>query len=157
MRLIKVAVSSVKTKVGAVRSNVDRALAHARDMAAADVTLGVFQEQVIGGYPAEDLVQWRTFVDAQRAELERFCRATADIGTAFVLGMTVTHDACPFAAAAVVHRGAVLGVVPKEKLPTYNVFYEARTFSFGVPYLDRKIWGDVPFGDYLFRFDWGTL
>jgi NAD+ synthase (glutamine-hydrolysing) len=33
------------------------------EMAAADVTVGAFPEQVIGGYPAEDLVQWRGFVD----------------------------------------------------------------------------------------------
>ena len=33
----------------------------------------------------------------------------------------------------IVHRGQILGFVPKEKLPTYNVFYEARTFSHGGP------------------------
>ena len=33
------------------------------------------------------------------------------------------------------NAGSVLGVVPKEKLPTYNVFYEARTLSRGGPLL----------------------
>jgi len=157
MRLVKVAVASVDTTVGAVTSNVDRAAALAREMGAADVTVGCFQEQLIGGYPPEDLVQWRAFVDAQRRELARFAAATADLGTAFTVGLTVEHEAHRYNAAAVVHRGRVLGVVPKEKLPTYNVFYEARTFARGRPYLDATLWDGVPFGDLLFRFDWGVL
>ena len=59
-------------------------------------------------------------------------------------------------AAAVVHGGRLLGFVPKEKLPTYNVFYEARTFSRGGPGLALDADG-VPLGDYLFGFDFGTV
>jgi NAD+ synthase (glutamine-hydrolysing) len=157
MRLIKVAVGSIKTTVGAVRTNTARAIADARAMAAADVTLGVFQEQVIGGYPAEDLVQWGSFVLSQREALAGFAHATADLGTVFVVGVTAESHAHLYNCAAVIHRGGILGLVPKEKLPTYSVFYEARTLSPGVPYLDETIWDGVAFGDLLFRFDWGTL
>lgn len=59
MRLVKIALGSVNPTVGSVRSNTDRCLAMAREMAADDVTVGAFPEQVIGGYPSEDLVQWR--------------------------------------------------------------------------------------------------
>lgn len=55
-----------------------------------------------------------------------------------------------------VHGGAILGFVPKEKLPTYNVFYEARTFSRGVPGLALEA-GDVPVGDSLLEFDFGLI
>jgi NAD+ synthase (glutamine-hydrolysing) len=55
-----------------------------------------------------------------------------------------------------VHRGKVLGLVPKEKLPTYNVFYEGRTFSRGGPGLDLDASG-IPLGDYLFQFDFGDV
>jgi NAD+ synthase (glutamine-hydrolysing) len=157
MRLVKIGVGSVKTTVGAVHANVDRAVKVAREMGAADVTLGVLQEQLVGGYPPEDLVQWRAFVDAQRAELLRFAAETKDLGTAFAIGLTVEHEAHRYNACAVVHRGGVLGVVPKEHLPTYNVFYEARTFSRGMPHFRAEIWGGVPFGDMIFRFDWGVL
>src|SRR5262249_37450438 len=157
MRLIKVAVASTRTTVGAVRSNVDRAVASARAMGAADVTLGVFHEQLVGGYPAEDMVQWNGFVAAQQEGLRAFARATADLGTAFVLGLAVQVDAHRYGVAAVVHRGEVVGLVPKEKLPTYNVFYEWRTFSAGAPFVERTVWNDVPFGDLVFRFDWGVL
>ena len=157
MRLVAIGISSVNTTVGAVAKNTDTAIAHARQMAAAGVTLGVFPEQTIGGYPAEDLVQWRTFVTAQRAALERFARETAPLGATFAIGLTVEHEAHRYNAAAVVARGKILGIVPKEKLPTYNVFYEQRTYTEGRPWLEATIWDTVPFGDLLFRFDWGVL
>ncbi len=84
MRLIQIAVGSPNANVGAVRSNVDRMLAMAREMAAAGVTLGAFTEQCVGGYPPEDLIQWRAFVDAQGRELERFAAETAALPTVFV-------------------------------------------------------------------------
>lgn len=77
MRLIKVAIANVSTTVGAVTSNMDRMLEQARLIAREDVTLAGFPEQATGGYPLEDLVQWRAFVAAQRAEIERFAAETA--------------------------------------------------------------------------------
>ena len=64
MRLAKLAVAAVGSTVGAVRSNVDRLITVAHEMADADVTIGAFPEQVIGGYPPEDLVQWSGFLRA---------------------------------------------------------------------------------------------
>jgi NAD+ synthase (glutamine-hydrolysing) len=58
--------------------------------------------------------------------------------------------------AAVVHRGRILGLVPKEELPTYSVFYERRTFSRGAAGF-RTIARGVPLGDYIFAFDAFTL
>ncbi|MBM4376019.1 MAG: NAD(+) synthase [Deltaproteobacteria bacterium] len=156
MRLVKLAVASINSTVGAVRSNVDRALAIARDMAAEDVTLAVFPEQVISGYATEDLVQWRGFVASQRVELERFASETADLATAFALGLTVGHGGDLYNAAALVHRGELLLFTAKEKLPTYNIFYEARTFSAGVPHLALDA-GGVPLADAVVAFDFGTV
>ncbi|MGD9903101.1 MAG: NAD(+) synthase [Vicinamibacterales bacterium] len=156
MRLVKLAVASLSPTVGAVRGNVAALVGAARAMADETVTLGAFPEQVVGGYPPEDLVQWRAFLDAQRRGLERFARDTADAPTVFVLGLAVPVQAQLYNAAAVVHRGQILGCVPKEKLPTYNVFYEARTFSRGGPGLALDADG-LPLGDYIFRFDFGTV
>jgi len=156
MRLIRIAVASLDPIVGAVRSNTDQMLGAAREMAAAGVTLGCFSEQCVGGYPPEDLVQWRAFVEAQRAELERFARETAALPTVFVAGIAAGVGGQLFNCAAVVHGGRILGIVPKEKLPTYNVFYEARTFSRGGPGLSLDAAG-VPLGDFIFAFDFGTI
>jgi NAD+ synthase (glutamine-hydrolysing) len=156
MRLVKVGIASVNTTVGAFSRNLDRVLTLARKMAADDVTVGLFPEQVIGGYPAEDLIQWQGFIDHQWPELERFARETASLPTVFVVGVAVAHQGLRLNCAAVVASGKVLGLVPKEKLPTYSIFYEARTWSRGYPGMAEQHRG-VPLGDYLFRFDFGTL
>jgi NAD+ synthase (glutamine-hydrolysing) len=156
MRLIKIALGNVNPTVGAVRSNVDQVLAQAREMAADGVTVGCFSEQVVGGYPPEDLIQWRAFLAAQRSELERFAQETVDLPTVFVAGVAVGAGGQIFNCVAVVHGGEILGFVPKEKLPTYNVFYEARTFSRGAPGLALEA-GGIPLGDFFFAFDFGLL
>lgn len=156
MRLVKLGVASVNATVGAIRSNVDRCIRLAAAMAEDNVTLGVFPEQVISGYAAEDLVQWPGFVETQRRELERFASETARFRTVFALGLTVGIGGDLFNVGALVHAGRILGFTPKEKLPTYNVFYEARVFSRGVAGLTLDAAG-IPCGDEIFTFDFGTV
>src|SRR5689334_3534292 len=118
MRLAKLAVASISPTVGAVRSNVDRLIATAKEMADANVTIAAFPEQVVGGYPPEDLVQWPGFLRGQRRELDRFARETKSSATVYVIGLAVSANDQIFNTAAVVHRGHIVGLVPKEKLPT---------------------------------------
>ncbi|HVY46580.1 MAG TPA: nitrilase-related carbon-nitrogen hydrolase, partial [Minicystis sp.] len=156
MRLVKIGLANVNPTVGAVRSNVDKCLEAAHALAAERTTIALFPEQVVGGYAMEDLVQWRGFVASQRRELERFATETRALGTVFCLGVTIGVGGDLFNCAALVHRGAVVGLCPKEKLPTYNIFYEARTFSRGAPHLDLDA-GGVPLGDRVYAFDFGTI
>ncbi|WP_141618264.1 NAD(+) synthase [Myxococcus sp. AB036A] len=156
MRLVKLGLASVNTTVGSFTRNTDKALALAGKMAAEGVTLGLFQEQLIAGYPAEDMVQWQGFMDRQWPELERFARETASLPTVFVVGVGVAHQGLRLNCAAVVAGGRILGLVPKEKLPTYSVFYEARTFGRGQPGM-AEVHRGVPLGDYLFHFDFGVV
>jgi NAD+ synthase (glutamine-hydrolysing) len=156
MRLVKLGLAAVNTTVGAFSRNVDRALGHARAMAADGVTVAVFPEQLVGGYPQEDLVQWQAFVDRQWSELERFAQATAALPLVSCLGVTVAHQGLRYNCAAVVAGGRVQGLVPKEKLPTYNVFYEGRTFARGLPGMKEEHRG-VPLGDLVFACDFGVL
>ncbi|MGH7269607.1 MAG: nitrilase-related carbon-nitrogen hydrolase, partial [Polyangiaceae bacterium] len=156
MRLVRIALASVNATVGACRSNVDRAVGLVRVAAASGATIVALPEQVVGGYPPEDLVQWRAFVDSQRFELLRFARETAPLGCVCALGLVVARGAHLYNVAALVHAGQVWGFVPKEKLPLYNVFYEARTLARGAAGLYDTV-GGVPFGDIVFDLDFGTV
>ncbi len=156
MRLVRIALANVNTTVGALRSNVDRALVQAHAAVAERATVVAFPEQLVSGYPPEDLVQWRGFVEGQWGELERFADETRALDAVLVLGVTVPRGPGVYNCAALVHRGKVHGLVPKEKLPTYNVFYEGRTFARGAAGLFDTVHG-VPFGDLVFDLDFGTM
>lgn len=158
MRLIKIATANVDTTVGAVVSNSDKVIQYAKEMSDARCTIGCFQEQVIGGYPAEDLPQWKGFLNAQWEQLRRIARETQTFNfpTIFVIGLTVEHNGNLYNVAAVVQGGEILALIPKEKLPTYGVFYEKRVFSQGIPGYQANIHG-IPFGDHIFEAPFGVF
>jgi NAD+ synthase (glutamine-hydrolysing) len=159
MRLIKVGLANLNSTVGALQSNTNKVIAVAGEMAAARCTVGCFSEQILSGYPCEDLIQWDGYVERQWKELERFAAATQDLPfpSVFIVGLTVNDRGFLYNAAAVVSAGVIRGVVPKEHLPTYGVFYERRTFSQGIPRRLVEINGRVPFGDLVFRFPFGVM
>ena len=133
MRLAKVAVASVSPTVGAVHSNV--VAAHrdrARDGRGRRHASAAFPEQVDRRLPARgsravarlSRRPARASSSASPPRPRTRPRSSSSASRVAVGGQL-------FNAAAIVHRGRILGFVPKEKLPTYNVFYEARTFSHG--------------------------
>ena len=156
MRLVRLAIANVNTTVGALHANVDRAISRIQQAAADGASIVALPEQLISGYPPEDLVQWRSFVDAQWVELKRLASETQNLGIASVVGITVARDGGLYNCAALVLGGTIWGLVPKEKLPTYNVFYEGRTMSRGLPGVVDEVHG-VPFGDLVFELDFGVV
>lgn len=94
------------------------------------VNLVVFPEMGLTGYTCGDLFHTSTLPRAADAALAAVAAYTASQfrGIA-VVGLPVPLDGQLFNAAAVVHRGRVLGVVPKAYLPTYKEFYDARYYS----------------------------
>ncbi len=156
MRLVRIGLASIDSTVGAVESNVERALVQAMAMAKDGVTVAAYPEQVVGGYPPEDLVQWDGFLERQWQALLHFAAATAAQPVVHLVGVAVAHQGIRYNCAAVVAGGRVMGLVPKEKLPTYSVFYEGRTFDRGHPGLAVEHRG-VPLGDQVFAFDFGIL
>jgi NAD+ synthase (glutamine-hydrolysing) len=156
MKLARFGFGSPDPTVGAFVSNTGELIEQAKKMAASNCSIGVFPEQSIPGYPVEDLVLWEQFIDGQWVQLERFAKATAEYKTVFVLGLAVQHGASAYNVAAVVHMGEILGLVPKEKLPTYGVFYEKRTYAAGIPGFVDAVNG-IPFGDVIFQFSFGKM
>lgn len=156
MRLIKIGLGAIDSTVGAVDANADQVVAVAKAMADDAVTIGLFPEQVIGGYQPEDLVQWQGFVERQWDALAMVAARTADLPLVLVVGVVIDHQGLHYNCAAVLAGGVIRALVPKEKLPTYNVFYEQRTMSQGLPLMLDEHRG-VPFGDLVLAFDFGTI
>jgi NAD+ synthase (glutamine-hydrolysing) len=171
MRLIKIGLASLNPTVGKFRGNLVAALAAAKELTEAEkCTVICLPEQSLPGYTGEDYVHWQGFVDAQWDALLQFAETTysfAGIRPVYVVGLTVSYNGSLFNCAAVVCDGKILGVVPKEKLPTYNVFYERRTTSPGLvaktgtvhcahPNASNSL-EPIPFGDLIFQFPFGIM
>jgi NAD+ synthase (glutamine-hydrolysing) len=119
------------------------------------VALVVFPELCLTGYTCADLFHHPTLQQGALASLTRIARegASAFSGLA-VVGLPLLVDDQVFNCAALLHRGRILGVVPKSFIPNYKEFYEGRWFAAAATARSRQvlIGGDaVPFGtDKLF-------
>jgi NAD+ synthase (glutamine-hydrolysing) len=109
--------------------NADNTVALAHEADRAGVALLVCPELGLVGYSNQDLFHQQVLLDAAETALLTFAARTASLRTAAVVGLPLRVGDQLFNVAAVVHRGRVLGVVPKSYLPNYREFYEKRHFS----------------------------
>jgi NAD+ synthase (glutamine-hydrolysing) len=119
--------------------------------------MAVFPELCISGYAIEDLLLQDALLDATERAIATIVEASVGFMTVLVVGAPLRQGSRIYNCAVVVHRGRILGVVPKTYLPTYREFYEARHFGSGRDAVSLEISiGSMraPFGtDLLFEAD----
>ena len=141
MPQLRVALAQINVTVGDVTGNTDLVRQWSRRAADDGAHLVLFPEMTLTGYPPEDLVLRRSFVDASRAALERLAGDLADDGLGDVAVIVGYLDASPDAArrvgrppgepqnaAAFLYGGRVVARYAKHHLPNYGVFDEFRYF-----------------------------
>jgi NAD+ synthase (glutamine-hydrolysing) len=128
VHVVRVALCQVNTVVGDLDGNLARLLEQLAIAEGAGCDLAVFPELAITGYPPEDLLLRRGFVDDNLRALEQFAARTGRC--AAVVGY-VERDGVLFNSAAVCVNGSVVGTYRKRHLPNYAVFDEARYFEEG--------------------------
>ncbi len=137
-------------------ANAQAVLAQATECADAGACLAVFPELTLTGYSIEDLLMQDTVLHAVEDALAWLVPQTEGIGCIVVVGAPLVSLNRIYNCAVVIHRGRVLGVVPKSYLPNYREFYERRQIGAGddVTGEIRVAGEDVPFGsDLLFAAD----
>lgn len=138
-------------------ANAAAVLALARDCDGHGAALAVFPELCLSGYAIEDLLLQATIQGAVEAAVEAVRAGTEGLATVLVVGAPLRAGHRLYNCALAIHRGQVLGVVPKSYLPNYREFYEKRHFASGAGITGQtiRIGGQtVPFGtDLLFEAD----
>jgi len=131
MKAISIALAQINPAMGALRQNADLVLDHARRARDADATVVVFPELAISGYPPEDLIVKRHFVEDCQEHIERIAPLLPPDLVTIVGCPWVDHEK-PDNAAVILHGGQVVGIYRKMLLPNYGVFDEKRVFQAGV-------------------------
>lgn len=137
---MRVCCAQLNLVVGDLSGNEKR-IANAMDWAEAqEADVLLLPELAVSGYPPEDLVLRSHFVNENIAVVERLARRAGEAVT--VVGFVDHADGPPRGAAdavdrrvanaaAVLHRGHLVGTYHKVLLPNYGVFDEDRTFATG--------------------------
>lgn len=115
--------------VGDISGNAEKMIARAQQAQQQGAALVVFPELALVGYPPEDLLLRRGFIDQVEAAVTRLCDALSDIDVVFGLPQRAAGKL--YNAALWLRDGKVLAVYHKQCLPNYSVFDEVRYFHAG--------------------------
>jgi NAD+ synthase (glutamine-hydrolysing) len=151
---VRVAACTPVGEVGDPASNAEQVIALARDGHARSVALMVFPELCISSYAIDDLLGQSALHEAVDLAIARVVEESRSLSPVLLIGAPIHKGGRLYNCALAIHRGQILGVVPKSYLPNYREFYEKRWFAAG-----RDIRGETiavagqspPFGvDLLF-------
>lgn len=152
---VRVAIAVPRNRVADPAHNARETVRMMAEATQRGAALVAFPELGLAGYTCDDLFHQHALLEACEEALAAIVAASATLPLVAIVGLPLRVDHRLFNCAAVVHRGRVLGLVPKTYLPNYAEFYEARQFNAGPTAVCDAITfrgARVPFGaDLLFE------
>jgi NAD+ synthase (glutamine-hydrolysing) len=148
----RVAACTTPAAIADPEANLAAILALARDCDARGAALACFPELALSAYAIEDLLLQDALLDSVERAAEALIAASRGLRPVLVVGAPLRHAGRVYNTALVVHRGRLLGVVPKMYLPNYREFYERRQAAAGdgAPSGELRFAGTTaPFGTEL--------
>ena len=126
---VRIACVTPKVHIADPQANLAEhiSLAQRADEAGADLV--VFPELSLSAYAIDDLFTQEVLLDAVTRAVNDLAAASQKLRSVLVAGAPMRIDGAVYNCAVVIHRGRVLGVVPKTYLPNYREYYERRYFA----------------------------
>ncbi|MGB0507044.1 MAG: NAD(+) synthase [Pikeienuella sp.] len=153
----RVATGTPRVALGDPAANAAATIEMAGRAHEAGVAVLVFPELGLTGYAIDDLFQQDVVLDAAEKAVADVIAASATLTPVIMVGLPLRVVGRLYNVAAVIHRGDLLGIVPKSHLPNYREFYERRHFTPGTDAIvdEARIAGfEAPFGaDLIFQAD----
>ena len=150
---IRVAVGTPELRVADPAFNGARTIDLMEQAEREKAVLALFPELGLTSYSCEDLFHQQALLDSALEALRGVLQASEALKLIAVVGMPLQVDHLLFNCAVVIHRGKILGIVPKTFLPNYREFYEYRQFAPGSAALSSTIdvlgQVEIPFGERL--------
>ncbi len=151
---VRVATATPAVRPADIGHNAMAIVTQARRAAARKVDLLVYPELCVSSYAIDDLHLQSALLGAVEEAVVRIAAETRDLSIVLLIGAPIPFRGRLYNCALAIHRGGLLGCVPKCYLPNYREYYEKRWFSHG-----RSVVGEtlsyagqsMPFGsDLLF-------
>ncbi|WP_455367878.1 NAD+ synthase [[Eubacterium] cellulosolvens] len=127
LNVLKVAMAQINSTVGDIRKNSQKIRKFINKAKALECDIVIFPELALLGYPPQDLLIQTDIVEKSTDALKQLHKDTKNIVA--VVGFVERVKEKLFNAAAIINDGNLIEVVHKRKLPTYDVFDEARYFT----------------------------
>ena len=135
---IKAAAGTPQVRVADCRYNAEQIFGLMREADKQGVRVLCLPELCLTGYTCGDLFLQDTLLRGAEEGLSTILQATKSLDLLTAVGLPVQFKNKLYNCAAVIHKGEILGVVPKTYLPNYGEFYEQRWFAWGRP-ADRML------------------
>jgi NAD+ synthase (glutamine-hydrolysing) len=142
---MRLATIAPEMRVLDVAFNEARILDCMRTAAEAGASIALLPELCLTGYSCGDLFTQQLLLDRSREALLSLAAETDKLPIFAVVGLPVSARGKLYNCAAVIGSGKVVGLVPKQYLPSTGEYYEKRWFASG----SRMAPADIDFGDYL--------
>lgn len=142
MNTLRIGMAQINCTVGDLAGNTEKIIRYTEKAQEMCVDILSFPEMAITGYPPEDLLLKRDFIDENLKYLDIIKNKTGNI--CIVVGF-VNRKKGIYNAAAVIQNKKIAGIYHKMLLPNYGVFDEKRYFKEGDEYKVFSL-NDINFG-----------
>ena len=129
MAILRIALGQINPTVGDLEGNAQLIISYMQKARDVGADIIAFPELAITGYPPEDLILKKQFVEDNIRIMNKLSSTSLNI--AMIVGFVDQESNNLFNAAAISHNGALEGVYHKILLPNYGVFDEHRYFKPG--------------------------
>ena len=136
---VRVAAASPRVHLADPAANARETIELMRKADKAGAAVVVFPELGLSGYTIDDLHMQASLLSAVLDAIAKVKDASRSLAPVIVIGAPIQVGPSVHGCAVVIHRGAILGVVPKTYLPNYREFYEKRQFAMSTDAVVDKI------------------
>ncbi len=138
---LKTAAITPDIRVADTEYNTQQIIQEMETAWASGARLAVFPELCLSGYTCGDLFLQDVLLKGCLTGLKNILAASASMDMLTLVGLPFLYHYRLYNVAAVLHRGELLGLVPKQNIPNYSEFYEARHFA---PAPEENDYIDIP-------------
>ncbi|MFX0061954.1 MAG: NAD+ synthase [Candidatus Hermodarchaeota archaeon] len=119
--------AQINPTVGDLEGNIEKIMSYIKEAKGQKADLVIFPEQVVSGYPPQDLLYEKDFIRKNKEMLWAAMKNNTNIIS--IVGFVDYDKTSLYNAAAIFEANELAGVVYKVLLPTYDVFDEDRYFT----------------------------